>query len=144
MKKNRFLLLDDKKTRIDYKEVISDPNNLGIVHEYKLNLSVEEIYKYKDLIISEKYGFTDEYTHILIHESLFKDYDNAIEEFEEYIETTDKILILFSGSIDTYFYKVINSKKNIIRIRPKLMYTNLSKYIIEPTVKNLAGDKYLG
>jgi hypothetical protein len=142
MGKIKFLLLDDKKTRIEYKEFISNPNNLNIVKEYNLDLSLEEILKFRDYIISENYSFADNYTHLIIHESLFNENSNAIEELEKYIETTDKSLILFSGSINTYFYKVIN--KNIIRIRPKLMYANLAKYIMTTSVKSLAGDKYLG
>jgi hypothetical protein len=141
MEKIKFLLLDDKKTRIDYKEFINNPNNLSIVKEYDLDLSLEEILNFRDNIISENYNFADNYTHFIIHVSLFKGYSNSIEEFEAFIEKTDKILILFSGDIDTYFYRVIN--KNIIRIRPKLMYANLVKYIMDPKVKSLAGDKYL-
>jgi len=141
MKENRYLLLENKKDRADYDDFINDPINTNIVNEHKLNISLEEIFKYRDFIISENYSFTDNYTHILIHETLFnKSQKNLLKSFENFIKNTCKTLILFSGGYDnSYDFRI---DENVIRLLPYVLYNNLSIYLENPTLENLLGDKF--
>lgn len=138
MNKYNFLLIEDKKGRQEYKDLVQ--NNISLLNETITDLSYDEIIKYKELITSGDYEFVFNYSHIILHESLFSESPTILSDFRVFIEKTDLVLILFSGGITAFDYNVIN--KNIIKMKPNILYKNLLNYILCPTIQNLFGDDY--